>query len=70
MNTVVRVTLNLNRFNSSGCLQPDARSLNVEPTSNEYQSKLQRFFEDYETVMTILSKEKYLIPFQNGVPNR
>lgn len=40
MNTVVRVTLNSNRFNSSGCLQPNARSLNVEPTSDEYKHKL------------------------------
>lgn len=36
---------------------------NIESNPNEYQSKLQRFFEGYETVTAISSEEKRLIPY-------
>lgn len=36
---------------------------NTEPDANEYQRKLQRFLEGYETVTTISSEEKRLIPY-------
>lgn len=36
---------------------------NTEPDANEYQRKLQRFFEGYETVTTLSAEEKRLIPY-------
>lgn len=36
---------------------------NIEPDPDEYQRKLQRFFEGYETVTAISPEEKRLIPY-------